>query len=605
MERYNLNIESLKKHHMDLYLKIKDLDDTANIINRPEEIKNIRARNDESVLVVTSASIEYRMNSLYNPTAEAKKWADQFKFQNDNNIISLFGLGNGAFAKAIMEKMHENDFLIIYEPSYPIFDFVMHNYDLTELFEDNRVFFAIEGINDFEFHLILLQLINLTNIKTQQQCISPNYDKLFMESCVRFYREIKESLTTALVNVNSTIAFGEKNIYNTLKNMCFLSESISLIDLMKVIPKDVPAIVVAAGPSVEENIEYLKRSKGKAIIFAVDRILDYLLDQDVEPDFVVTLDPKKQMKHFSKREDVTVPLICYFESNHDILVKHKGKKIFCTSDSFSEEVYHRTKKISPNLITSGSVAIVAYSACVKLGFQRIVLVGQDLAYHNNASHAGGETDQLDSNADVFVEGLDGNQVKSRYDWKEFITRYQDFIKLNPDIEVIDVKKSGAKIKGTVHMPFGEVLEKYCQSSFDPINCDFNIFSKDDMELIKDYIEEQISIIMRIKEKAQNAVKVCNQLLKSQKNERFTFNGDKSLKKLSKINSYIMEQKIYGLIDSFVTAKTAQYLSEILIFTEDEKENNRSTFYKSKAIYQAVIEAADFTKKYLDEAIFDL
>ena len=38
-----------------------------------------------------------RMNSTYRPAQEAKKWADQFTFQNMNIITILYGLGNGIF----------------------------------------------------------------------------------------------------------------------------------------------------------------------------------------------------------------------------------------------------------------------------------------------------------------------------------------------------------------------------------------------------------------------------------------------------------------------------------------------------------------------------
>jgi hypothetical protein len=56
------------------------------------------------------------------------------------------------------------------------------------------------------------------------------------------------------------------------------------------------------------------------------------------------------------------------------------------------------------------------------------------------------------------------------------------------------------------------------------------------------------------------------------------------------------------MDPYIVAKTANQISEILNVSEDEDEYNRTTFEKSKIIYQAVIDACDLIKQYMKEAI---
>ena len=54
---------------------------------------------------------------------------------------------------------------------------------------------------------------------------------------------------------------------------------------------DIPAAVVSAGPSLDKNIQLLKRGAEKFLIIAVSTALKPLLKTGVFPDFIVAIDP--------------------------------------------------------------------------------------------------------------------------------------------------------------------------------------------------------------------------------------------------------------------------------------------------------------------------
>jgi hypothetical protein len=606
MNFYDKNMELIRQNYDYLYKNL--IKENNTYTNRLDHIESVDAKDGEKSLSITYRSNTYRLNSMYRPMEEARRWSEQFVFQNINTVIAMFGIGNGMFARAIIERMEESHLLILYEPCYDIFNHVINNYDLSDILSNKRVIVAVEGISDFEFHVAVQGVINISNYKSQIQCVYPNYDKIFAESCIAFFNEIKNSLTTNRININTTIKLSERYIRNIFKNLIYLPNSCTLIDLKKHIPTDLPAIVVAAGPSVEESIEDLKKAKGKAVIFACDRVLDYLLDSGVEPDFVVTIDPIKDRKYFSRRDDVSVPLICTMEANNDILSHHKGMKIYCTSHAFINGIYDLIDKKAYNIITSGSVAIVAYTACVELGFKRVILVGQDLAYSGNVSHAGGAIDNKGEKAHVMIEGIDGNKVKSRYDWKEFVIRYQDLITVNPDVEVIDAKQKGAKIKGTKVMPLKEALSLYtCESNqHKELNFDIKpIFSSQDIPDIITYLEGYLPTMKRISEEAEDAIRKCNTVIREHEKGLSDKKLNDGLRKLSQINKFIEEQKIYALMDHYITARTAPQLSDMLIVSEDTNEYKLTTFRKSKIIYEAVIDASNLIEGFIKDAIENL
>jgi hypothetical protein len=605
---YEKNMDCIKEKRKYLYTHINDID----LSLTPKQIEDIRSaetKDGEKVITLKLNEKEWRLNSPYSPLKEAKKWVEQFEFNNLNNAISMFGFGNGIFARAIIEKMGKNDVLLIYEPSPDIFFHVLHNYDITDILSNPRVSISIEKINEFEFHNDLRNIINLTNMNGQNMCVYPQYDKMFSESCIGFWKEIKETYIYAKTNVNTEIAFGKRFIENELKNIKFLNNSNTLREVKNVVPTNIPAIIVAAGPSVEKQINELKRAKGKAVIFAVDRILDYLLDNGVIADFVVTVDPTKKLEHFSKRNDVTVPLICFLDSNYEILDRHKGKKIICNCNHFLDKVYMDCNKIPPNTPSSSSVATLTFTVCVEMGFEKIILVGQDLAYIGESSHAGGGPDNNLIQRDLMIEDIDGNQIRSRTDWKEFVIWYQDMLTLNTKLKVIDAKDAGAKIKGTTVMPLQEAIDTYCNSEYSYNEAIDNLeptFDAKGRKHIKEYLNDNLETLKTIRLKSKDAIKACDSLIKeSKKTNLETKTAKDAHNKIAKISEYILEQPIYSLMDHYITATTAQHLSEMYQFTGNIKEDSQKTYDKSKIIFRSIIDGVDFVRPLLEDSMKEL
>lgn len=604
MNYYEKNMECIKTSRKHLYRLMKDAD-IQSLSNNLDEIYSINAKDGQQVLIVKSNNIEYRLNSAYNPVEEAKRWATQFKFHNINNIVSMFGFGNGVFARVLYQNMGEQDILLIYEPSIEIFLHILYNYDITDILTNNKIVIAIENINGSDFRTVLQNFMNITNMSEQVMCVYPQYDKLFPESCLLFWKELKDSYLYTKVNINTEIVFGKKIIENVLYNIRFISNSNTLLELKNMMPKDTPAIVVAAGPSVGKQIEELKRAKGKAVIFAVDRIVDYLLDSGLEPDFIVTIDPIKPVRYFSRRTDIMIPLICFMNSNPEILEAHKGRKIFCRCNPFLDKVYTDAKKVPPEINSGTSVATTAFSACIELGFEKIILVGQDLAYDGDKTHAGESDIKQTTGRDVMVEDINGRQIRSRYDWKRFITWYQDMLTIYTEIIVIDAKEKGAKIKGTTVMSLKEALDKNCSREYgENIVCDDleTTFNSVEINSIKEYLVKNLVILSNMKSKSKQAIKLCEILIKEVDSKKSTIKGEESLKKIGRINRYLAKQPIYGLMGCFITGLTAQDLKGMFQFTDDISGDSRKIYEKSKNVFMAIIVAADYIRPLVEKAI---
>lgn len=604
MSCYEENLSSLRENRLYIYEKYMEADRKVEN-NRVEGIYTETAINGEPILMLRKGEATYRMNSTYNPSNEAKIWAEQFSLLHLNNVILMYGLGKGLHAAELAARLDKQDFLFIYEPSLQIFDHVMKEYDITPLLGKPNVILIVEDLNEFDFHNLLHYVTTISNFSTQEQCVHPFYDKLFRESYVKFWKEIKDTFIHTRININTEILFGQRIIINSLKNIRFIKNSNSLEDLTQDFDTSIPAIVVAAGPSVRQNIEELKRAKGKAYIFVVDRVLDYVLDNGLEPDFVVTLDPIKPVEFFSKRSDITIPLLCEIVSNWEVLDVHKGKKIIYECSPLYQKLYTSINKIPPTITAGASVATAAFGICVRMGFQKIVLVGQDLAYDGDVTHAGGVEEQYEDQ-DLMVEGVDGNKVRSRYDWYEFLVWFQDMIQLYPKLQVIDTKQSGAKIKGTEHMSLKDVVDRFCskETGLDLILKGKKAsFNEEEFTKVKKQLNSMEEDLKTLKKKAGEAIKLCDDQLreyqKKQANEERTY---KNYKNLSKINKRLHENSAYSLLDSYITSMSASSLSKMYYFTDDMKSDQIATYEKSKKIYQSIVDGVEFSLPLLEEEL---
>lgn len=606
MDFYNNNMKYLKRNQSNLYEKIYNAAEMVTI-NAVDQVDKTAANNGENILLIENREKKYRMNSCYNPTHEASIWAGQFVLNKLNTMISMFGFGNGLFATKIADKLNKEDYLFIYEPSYMIFDFSLHHFDLSELLKKRNVLIMVEGLNEFDFHMVLQNTVTITNMFSQIQCVHPYYEEIFEESYLNFWKEIRDKMVYIQTSVNTEIKFGEVAVTNCLKNLKYLKDSNTLTDFFPDINRDIPAILVAAGPSVKENLEELKKAKGRAYLFVVDRILDFILDNGIEPDFVVTVDPMKRIADFSKRDNITIPLLADISCNTKIMEMHKGKKIFYNGNEFSSFMYREAGVNPPSLALGASVATAAFSACIALGIKNIAFVGQDLAYDGDFTHAGGVAEKFDYVKDIYVEGIDGEKVRSRYDWYQFIQWFNDMIALYPDYNFIDTKSKGAKITGTIQMPLSEVMNNYGALQPIPIRqiVDEKPSSFDDekFEKVEKFLSDSCKEMRYLKKKAKEAIDLCDrQISEYNENPNGSDITRTIFKKISRINRALNKKPTYSLLDGFITALTAKHMATLYEINEDDLMDKIETYNKSKIIYQAIIDAVNFTLPKMKDTI---
>ena len=150
----------------------------------------------------------------------------------------------------------------------------------------------------------------------------PLYKEIFLHEYAGFIHAINDNRTRVMVNRNTLARFREDAPRNVITNLPMMEHANLVTELGKILPRDIPVIIVSAGPSLDKNIEELRRAKGHSLIFAVDTAMKYLLAKDIIPDLAITIEPIKPMANYEDERCFKVPHVFDNESNPQIVSKH-------------------------------------------------------------------------------------------------------------------------------------------------------------------------------------------------------------------------------------------------------------------------------------------
>ena len=571
-------------------------------------IEEVDSRDGHKSLCINKDGKNIRLNSLYRPIQEADKWIEQFNFNNINVSVVMFGMGNGIFVRKIIERLKEDSVLFISEPSIDIFIYNLKNQDISDIISDSRILIFIGGINECELFESMRKRVHWSMLPTQIVCNHPVYDKLYIEQYRDFLIDIRKMNDLESTNRNTEAYMAHETILNVLRNMHFIKESNYIRDFLEDIPRDIPAIIVSAGPSLDKNIDELKRAEGKAFILATDTSIKYLLAHDIKFDAAITIDPKKSPKHMEDSRCADVPVFCALECRNEILEKNTGRKIWFSGTYFMKNLYSKYHKYFPEQNVGGSVATSAFNVCDFLGFKTIVFIGQDLAYSGEKTHAGGvkKRVQFEESNIEYVEGINGEKVRSRYDWIIYRDWFEENIKNLEDVEVIDATEGGALIKGTKIMRLSEVIDNYCNKeiSFRTIveNKPYTFNDDEYLEVQKDVIHlgrEFKNIKDRAIEGKKAVVSFTNLIKSGNKSQN---KENKYLKIIKKANNFIEKQPADELLDEYMSPEVAESLIDINKLTDDEDQNMLDTLKVTGIVYDALVKAVDELKDEMDKML---
>ena len=459
----------------DFWEKIEEIRQKTNE-NTLLKVQSQVGRNGEDIVIAYCGDKEYYLSGKYAPEQMAQREAAKIQQIDMGTVLVVIGLSDGRVIRNILEKIKKGVVLFVYEPSIEIFLHTLEHYDISRFLEEDYTYLIVDDINGTELRTVLDTGIAIETISKLEIMVQGNYSILFGKKIKHVLKTIKQSINQLKLNWNTLRYFEEDSVYNIIRNYKYLNNHYSWNSFKNILPEQVPVIVVAAGPSLDKNIEQLKEAKGKACIIACDTALKPLVRREIIPDFFVVVDPRKPLELFDDDRIKEIPMISGLNIPPAIMEQHKGKKIIYNDTPFMTEMFEyvlgkeNPKKQVAGLASGGSVANSAFAAGQWMGAKTIILVGQDLALTGEKEHAEG-TFRNDFKRDLtdakypLVEGIDGKMIPTLSNFTFYLKWFERQIEENETLKIEDATEGGALIHGSEVITLKEAIECYCQFEF--------------------------------------------------------------------------------------------------------------------------------------------
>lgn len=210
-------------------------------------------------------------------------------------------------------------------------------------------------------------------------------------------------------------------------------------------------VVVAAGPSLDENLSFIKESVGTKGIVIVNTVIKRMYAESIKPDIVTAADPvHKLVDHITGYEEFTkdIPIIADETVSWKFIDRYKGKLCFVPSPN-GEGLPLSNPYKTDLWDVSGTVATLAIEVAIRMGAKRVYLIGLDLAYPGGISYATGVSQKRveDRGGDLKVMSVDGTEVYTSRVFDMFRIAVETKVEKHPEVSFINMSKHGALIKG--------------------------------------------------------------------------------------------------------------------------------------------------------------
>ena len=491
-------------------------------------------------------NFKYKGKFLHNPANPLGEAIEIFSMCENTPVAIhlIYGIGLGYLFQIASAKSQGT--VILYEPDLNILRTAFSVVDFSNDIMKNNVFISDNFSEACEF------IYKKSNMKNTPLLISTTAYRELNETQ---FNDMVSNLQQEVGRFSLDLKYTQERFYplilSTINNIPKLVNEIPIMEF-KDRYKDKTAVVVSAGPTLDRNIDIIKKYRDNFILITVGTAMKALAKHDITPDFLCVIEAYDCSKQLSGLDLKNVNFITEPYSNQNLrkfefkqTFSHISKNLpinsyWCNIAGINNDEY----------FSKGTVSYTALNVARILGCSKIVLVGQDLAYiegqcyskdsaykdlvctYNDdlkkweitandfenycmslANYSDPEIRKAKAierlknlnNSLYYVKGIKGDMIPTESVYAAFIQPLSEFTETYPDREYINTSLVGAQISGFKNIPLEEAL-----SGTEPIeNRELNSDFAYDIQSIKDNL-------FKSKESLNSALLIIDEIRKIHK-----------------------------------------------------------------------------------------
>lgn len=471
----------------------------ALVVKNPElayKLQNYLPTDIPQLVQTNGYNLIYRgkyIHSQVNPLAEAQEIFSYAK-NEPVSIHLVYGLGLGYLFQ--VTSLNSKGTVILYEPDLNILKIVFNLVDFSGDIIKQNVFVCSE------YDEVAKAVHQKSGMKNTPEMLT-----LPTQMQTEGFEELVKKLQNMVGSYSLDLQYTKEKFYSSLrmllKNIPNLFDETPLARL-KDVYKCKTAVVVSAGPTLDRNIETLKKQRDKYILFTVGTALKTLTANGIKPDFLLNIETFDSSKQFEGIDLKDIYFITEPYSNPK-LREFEFKRRFSHIASNVPVNQFWAEICGENIeeyFSKGTVSYTALNSARILGCSKIILVGQDLAYIGGQCYSKDSAykdlvcaknpvtdrweimardfdafaDALSNSPDIekrkaaakrrlenlnnsmyFVKGITGEMLPTESVYAAFVAPLEEFAAKFNDRKYINTSLAGAQLDGFENMSLEEAL----------------------------------------------------------------------------------------------------------------------------------------------------
>lgn len=410
---------------------------------------------------VTFEGRKCRLHSRYDIEREMEKMFEGVS--QETEVLVLFGLGAGYALEYAGEHLPHLERVFVVEPSNQIMNRALREKEVVERLKKAKTITFLWNRSREEVAANLsVEINNYLNQKISL-VFHLAYRSLFRE----YFDGIADLILQHVRGTQVNMATVHGNIFlknqNIIKNLN--AESID-IELLLQRLRGRPAIMVSAGPSLDNNVHLLQAAKEKCFIVAVGSAVKILHNKGIKPHARAAFSPyPDENTVFDGIGDFEgIPLIYSNTLDYLVVEKYDAPKarMVMIGDSMSQYFY-QLSGYKHSLVGGGStIANVTFDLLCRAGCSQVIFLGQDMAYTGLKLYAADSwsnpTFEASTQGLIKTRDMYGNEI---YTGRAFIglkSAFESTIAAFPNVEVINSSEGGLGFSNAPNRPLQEVLD---------------------------------------------------------------------------------------------------------------------------------------------------
>lgn len=319
------------------------------------------------------------VHSRYDPVNEAARQAAAIP--ETASACVFYGFGLGYLPRAFLDS-HPDSVALVVEPEVGFLRAAMESLDLSGLLGDDRLSFLIGGSPE-----ALVQALDDMCAERPERLPLKAYQDAYAEYFSACDRAIKRYEAKRSINDATLRRFGGLWVRNLSRNLPWMGRAPG-VSLLAGRLSGMPALVAAAGPSLDAVLPLLPRLRRSHVVIAVDTAARSVQRAGVDPDFCVVVDPQFWNVRHLDGFDSSRSILVSESAVHPAVLKRPWRSVYLCSSIFPLGAFvERRLGDLGKLGAGGSVATTAWDFARVCGASPIAMAGLDLGFPGRGTHS--------------------------------------------------------------------------------------------------------------------------------------------------------------------------------------------------------------------------